>query len=62
MSAKKNINMEECLGDCYLDIHERMDEWGFTSDEEVELIFMRIIEHYAQLLTKWKQEDLNEEG
>lgn len=62
MLTERDVNMEMCLGDCYADINKRIDEWGLTSDEEVELIFMRIVEHYAQTLTKWKQEDLNEEG
>lgn len=62
MPTERDVNMEMCLRDCYADINKRIDEWGLTSDEEVELIFMRIVEHYAQTLTRWKQEDLNEEG
>lgn len=62
MPTEREINMEMCLGDCYSDINKRIDEWGLTNNEEIELIFMRIVEHYAQTLTRWKQEDLNEEG
>ena len=62
MPTEKKVDMEMCLGDCYADINKRIDEYDFTSNEEVELIFMRIVEHYAQVLTMWKQNDLDEEG
>lgn len=62
MPTERKVDMEMCLGDCYADINKRIDEYDFTSNEEVELIFMRIVEHYAQVLTMWKQDDLNEEG
>ena len=62
MLTERDVNMEMCLGDCYADINKRIDEWKLTNNEEVELIFMRIVEHYALVLTKWKTEDLNEEG
>lgn len=62
MLTERDVNVEMCLGDCYSDINKRIDEWELTDNKEVELIFMRIVEHYAQVLTNWKQGDLNEEG